>query len=237
MASTVAAATDADELRGCEGAAAAAYFGALAGELGEQWGFRKRVRRPPTDPVNALLSFGYTLATAEMTRHVVRAGLDPRVGLLHGLRYGRESLPLDLVEEFRVPLVDRFTLTLLRRRQLVAADFEAGEGGAVRLTDAARRRYLEVWEERLQSRAVGLRQGEAEDEGLDIAVGRDGEELAQPTWRRLMMRQVRRLCRTFLYSEAYAGLFSQTAASGSENRPNTRQNGSHRPVSDDKDLE
>jgi CRISPR-associated protein Cas1 len=101
---------DLDALRGVEGVASAEYFGVFDELLAEGWSFPGRVRRPPTDPVNAMLSFGYTLACGEVAKALFMRGFDTRIGLLHGLRYGRESLVLDMVEEFRAAMVDRFVL-------------------------------------------------------------------------------------------------------------------------------
>lgn len=204
-------AADLNALRGIEGAAAAAYFGAFREIVGAAWPFPGRVRRPPTDPVNALLSFGYTLATAELARHLVRGGFDTRIGLFHGLRYGRESLPLDLVDEVRAPMVDRFTTNLLHRRQLSTDDFEHGDDSSVRLSNDARRRYLELWEEMLSTRAVQLR-GEAQPSDVDepiTLVGRDDEDPDHSvTWRRRMQRQVARLYQFLMRGTPYQGLLA-----------------------------
>jgi CRISPR-associated protein Cas1 len=140
-------------LRGAEGVAAAVYFGAWP----RLWRnpevvFTGRQRRPPRDPLNALLGFGYTLAGNELYAAVTSVGLDPHLGFLHGISYGRPSLSLDLLEEFRAPLVDRLTLRLINLKIITAADFEppaAGEGeepAGLRLTAAARKRYLVEWE-------------------------------------------------------------------------------------------
>lgn len=198
-------------LRGLEGAASAAYFDAFPSMLGPSWAFPGRVRRPARDPVNALLNFGYTLATAEVARHLLRASFDLRIGLLHGIRYGRESLALDLVEELRAPLVDRFTLRLLHRRQIQRDDFIThDEDGAVRLTDDARRRYLEWWEEALSSRAPLLRNDRstpdddaaphaAQVEGLEKQrLGPNPKAPNEITWRFRIERQAHRLARFLL---------------------------------------
>ena len=97
--------------------------------------FRGRSRRPPLDPVNALLSFLYTLLTHDCRSAAESVGLDPAVGFLHRDRPGRPSLALDLMEELRPALADRLALSLINRRQLRARDFETRDGGAVLLTD------------------------------------------------------------------------------------------------------
>ncbi len=152
---------DLEALRGVEGVASAEYFGVFDDMLTEGWRFPGRVRRPPTDPVNAMLSFGYTLACGEVAKALFLRGFDTRIGLLHGLRYGRESLVLDMVEEFRASMVDRFVLKRFNLGQMKAEDFETHDDGAVRLTTSARRDFLEAWEKLLDERAP-LLQSEAE---------------------------------------------------------------------------
>jgi len=204
---------DVETLRGFEGAASAAYFEVFGEMLSEPWTFPGRVRRPPKDPVNALLSFGYTLAGTEVARQLMWAGFDLRIGMIHGLRYGRESLPLDLVEELRAPMVDRFTLSLLNNRQLGEEDFERVEGtGAVRLTGEGRRRYLGWWEEMMMKQAPALR-NEPEGEAGSMRLGRDGpgEELeggGRVSWRRRIERQVAGLRRFLMDGVPYRPLQS-----------------------------
>ncbi|PSJ65862.1 type I-C CRISPR-associated endonuclease Cas1c [Kumtagia ephedrae] len=140
-----------DRLRGSEGEAANLYFSVFdhlirAPEAGMRW--TGRSRRPPLDPVNALLSFLYTLLTHDCRSACESVGLDPAVGFLHRDRPGRPSLTLDLMEELRPALADRLALSLINRRQLRAGDFETREGGAVLLTDEARKTVLGAWQER-----------------------------------------------------------------------------------------
>lgn len=119
-------ATSLDTLRGLEGSGARAYFAvlrqALHGELAVS--FAKRARRPPPDPINALLSLGYTLLGEAMMTALEVVGLDPYVGFFHGDKYNQPSLALDLIEEFRTPIVDSLVLTLVNKRMLGPADFE-----------------------------------------------------------------------------------------------------------------
>jgi CRISPR-associated protein Cas1 len=144
-------ATPLDEVRGLEGEAAQAYFGVFGNMLRvDDFVFPGRVRRPPTDPVNALLSFIYVLLTHDLRSALEGVGLDPAVGFLHRDRPGRPSLALDLVEEFRAWFADRLALSLLNRRQLSLKDFETQTGGAMRLSDAARRTLLVAYQERKQ---------------------------------------------------------------------------------------
>lgn len=142
---------DADSLRGAEGEAAALYFGVfdhLIRSPDADFAFRGRSRRPPLDPTNALLSFLYTLLTHDCRSAAESVGLDPAVGFLHRDRPGRPSLALDLMEELRPILADRLALSLINRRQLRAGDFEKQDGGAVILTDEARKTVLTAWQER-----------------------------------------------------------------------------------------
>lgn len=142
---------DADRLRGMEGEAAALYFAVFdhpirAPDAALRW--TGRSRRPPLDPINALLSFLYTLLTHDCRSAAEAVGLDPAVGFLHRDRPGRPSLALDLMEELRPVLVDRLALSLVNRRQLRAGDFERQYGGAVMMTDDARKTVLTAWQER-----------------------------------------------------------------------------------------
>ncbi|HDZ73661.1 MAG TPA: type I-C CRISPR-associated endonuclease Cas1 [Aurantimonas coralicida] len=140
-----------ERLRGSEGEAANLYFSVFdhlirAPEPEMRW--RGRSRRPPLDPVNALLSFLYTLLTHDCRSAAESVGLDPAVGFLHRDRPGRPSLALDLMEELRPALADRLVLSLVNRRQVTARDFTTREGGAVMLSDDARRTVLTAWQER-----------------------------------------------------------------------------------------
>ena len=147
----VAMAPDADIVRGLEGDVARRYFevfSIMVREGRDVFAMNGRTRRPPLDRMNALLSFMYTLVTADCVAAVEGVGLDPQVGYLHTLRPGRPSLALDLVEEFRSFLADRLALTLINRRQLTAGDFEERPGGAVSLTEKGRRTVLTAYQER-----------------------------------------------------------------------------------------
>ncbi len=147
----VKSAVSIDQARGIEGEAANAYFGVFNELLrGTGFVFGGRVRRPPTDPVNALLSFGYSLVTHECASALHGVGLDPYVGFLHRDRPGRLSLALDLLEEFRAAWVDRFVLTLINRKQIQLNDFITEGSGAVRLTENARKKLLTAYQERKQ---------------------------------------------------------------------------------------
>ena len=122
--------TDLDRLRGYEGEAASLYCGVFGHALlvaDDTLAFRGRSRRPPTDPVNALLSFIYTLLVHDCRGALEGVGLDPAAGFLHRLRPGRPSLALDLMGELRAPLADWLALSMLNRRELGPADFRVME--------------------------------------------------------------------------------------------------------------
>ncbi|MDR2530118.1 MAG: type I-C CRISPR-associated endonuclease Cas1c [Oscillospiraceae bacterium] len=141
----------AGELRGIEGEAASSYFSVfddLILQNKEEFYFRGRSRRPPLDNVNALLSFMYALLSNDISAALSAVGLDPFVGFFHTDRPGRRSLALDLLEELRAPLADRFVLTLVNTKQLSAGDFLLKESGAVQLRDDARKSMLTAWQNR-----------------------------------------------------------------------------------------
>ncbi len=134
-------------LLGLEGQATAVYFEAYR-RMFNRLGFERRTRRPPADPVNSLLSLGYTLLTNEYVSAASAVGFDPYLGFLHATSYGRPSLALDLCEELRHPLVDMLTLDLVNRAIIKADDFSADTGGFLLKPDA-RRRYFAKYERRM----------------------------------------------------------------------------------------
>lgn len=141
-----------DVLRGHEGEGSAAYFGVFDHLIkAEGFSFTKRVRRPPTDPVNALLSFGYALLANDVHAAVNVLGFDPYCGYLHADRYGRPSLALDLMEEFRPLLVDTTVLTCLNKRVIQSGDFTVALGNVHSLTPEGRKKFLLQYEERKQT--------------------------------------------------------------------------------------
>ena len=144
-------ASDMDSLRGIEGEGAQIYFSVFDDMILQQkddFYFSTRNKRPPRDNVNALLSFAYSLAASMCTSSLEAVGLDPYVGFMHTDRPGRISLALDLVEELRAPLCDRFVLTLINKKVISAKDLEKQEDGAVRLTDNGRRSFITAWQKR-----------------------------------------------------------------------------------------
>jgi CRISPR-associated protein Cas1 len=142
-----------DAVRGIEGEAAAQAFSVydeLILQQKEAFFLRQRNRRPPLDNVNALLSFTYTLLAHDTAAALETHGLDPYIGFLHRDRPGRISLALDMMEELRPVLADRFVFSLINRRVVAASDFRKEAGGAIRMQDDARRTVLSAWQARKQ---------------------------------------------------------------------------------------
>ncbi|MDW8481315.1 MAG: type I-C CRISPR-associated endonuclease Cas1c [Meiothermus sp.] len=140
-----------DEVRGLEGQAASAYFGAFGDLLlSGEFRFDGRNKRPPRDPVNALLGFLYALLTTQCTAALEGVGLDPQMGFLHALRPGRNALALDLVEEFRAWWADRLALSLINRKQMSLEHFEERPGGAVMLNEEGRKVVIVAFQNRRQ---------------------------------------------------------------------------------------
>jgi CRISPR-associated protein Cas1 len=168
-----------ESLQGFEGTAGAIYYKQF-GKMLKTVGFPGRKKHPSTDPANALLSLGYVMLGNEIASLLEARGFDPAIGFLHGIRYGRHSLALDLIEPFRQPVIDRLTLRLLNRRQVTPEDFEGGESG-VRLVPEAFKRYLGLYEDHLR--------GESEGAG-------------SPTWRERLRQQVDSLKEMVMAGEA-----------------------------------
>lgn len=142
-----------DELRGVEGDVARTYFGCFNELITTQradFVFRERSRRPPLDPVNALLSFLYTLLVHDVRGACESVGLDPQVGFLHRDRPGRPSLALDLMEELRAPIADRLALSLINLRQVSASGFRRDAAGGWTMDDDTRKTVLIAYQKRKQ---------------------------------------------------------------------------------------
>ena len=145
----LADATSIDEIMGHEGAATREYFRAWRDYLPPDWGFTARQRRPPPDPVNAMLSFGYTLLASEAVAALGAAGLDPAVGFLHQARWGRPNLALDLMEEFRPVIVDAVILRCLATGIVRSEDFTTQPDLGCRMNPPSRRAFLAAYERRM----------------------------------------------------------------------------------------
>jgi CRISPR-associated protein Cas1 len=150
-----------DALRGIEGQAAACYFEGFALMLRRGFPFTSRSRRPPRDPVNALLSLGYTLLYNEAIAALAAAGFDPYFGFLHKTHYGRCSLALDLIEDFRPVAADRLALNLINLEALKPVDFATQQGGGVLLGSDGRKRFLREYERLMTAEFNNRKTGEA----------------------------------------------------------------------------
>lgn len=156
MARKATRATASETLLGIEGAAARTYFAHFSGMLKPRTGdigefdFEGRNRRPPRDPVNALLSLAYAMLTKDMAVTLFSVGFDPYLGFYHSPRYGRPSLALDLMEEFRPLVADSVVISAINNGEIDAQDFYR-RAGAVSLKDSGRRKFLEAYERRMDS--------------------------------------------------------------------------------------
>ena len=158
-----------DAARGIEGEAARVYYAVfrdLARSDDGAFAFAGRSRRPPLDPMNALLSFLYTLLVHDCRSALETVGLDPGVGFLHRERPGRPSLALDLMEELRPVFADRVALSLVNRRQLAGVDFETAASGAVAMREDARRTVLVAYQDRKKDEITHPFLGEKTTVGL-----------------------------------------------------------------------
>jgi len=149
-----------NSLLGVEGSASARYFGGYRTLLGAAWQFNARNRRPPKDPINVLLSLGYTLLTRAAENAVLTVGLDPYAGFLHRDVYNRPSLALDLVEELR-PVIEGLVLHVCHHDLVSPADFRPGDEGErpVVMEREAVKRYIRAYEERMAKKALYPRTG------------------------------------------------------------------------------
>lgn len=146
-------ATAVHSVRGIEGDAATLYFSAFNSMVNvpaPEFKYTKRTRRPPLDPLNALLSFAYTILSHDVRSACEASGLDSQVGFLHRDRPGRAGMALDLMEEFRPFLADRMVLSLINRQQIHPKEFTLRESGAVYLSDSGRKTFLSAWQQRKQ---------------------------------------------------------------------------------------
>lgn len=141
--------TSLEQVMGVEGLAAKEYFSFWDALLKEPWSFPRRNRRPPTDPVNSLLSFAYGLLRIQVTAAVHLAGLDPYIGYLHEVHHGQPAMVLDLMEEFRPLVADNLVLSVLNHREIQPDDFTESLG-AYRLSEDGRKRFLQAFERKMK---------------------------------------------------------------------------------------
>lgn len=135
-----------NEILGVEGMCSNIYFKAFGQMIDCDFAFNGRNRRPPRDPINVIISLAYTLLTKEMCNALDSESFEPYLGFLHGIRYGRKSLALDLIEEFRQPAVDRLVILLFNKRMIGKLDFEFPEEGRVVLTEDGFKRFCREYE-------------------------------------------------------------------------------------------
>ncbi len=183
QAARIPGALSLDSLRGLEGGCAATHFRLLAKAVPAELGFHGRQRRPPPDPFNALLSFGYVLVGNELQSLLDGMGFDPYLGFYHQVDYGRPSLALDLLEEFRIALVDRMSLKLVNLKVVGREDFEPGREGGVLLSVEGKKKYFHFYEQELTRPAANT------EDGL--------------SYREHFRRQAERLARTLKDEETY----------------------------------
>jgi CRISPR-associated protein Cas1 len=160
-----------DAIRGIEGDAARTYFSVfnhLVVSNDKGFSFNGRTRRPPGDPVNAMLSFVYTLLTADVASALEAVGLDPQAGFLHRDRPGRSGLALDLVEELRAFVGDRLVLSLINRGQVQSRGFETRESGAVWMSDETRKILLATYQQRKNDELIHPFLGEKTTVGMIV---------------------------------------------------------------------
>ena len=169
-----------ESLRGVEGMAAKAWFGLLGKLFAPPWTFSKRVRRPPTDPVNALLSLGYMFLTQRMTARCQAEGLETALGALHEFRPGRPSLACDLIEPLRTPLTDRWVIGLCNQKQVQPSDFEKADDQGVRLTQEKFPAVLADWEQYWSSADGDTRLDQTVGKFIEAARRISGESFSFP---------------------------------------------------------
>ncbi|WP_129678152.1 CRISPR-associated endonuclease Cas1 [Candidatus Chloroploca sp. Khr17] len=190
--------TKVSALLGVEGSATARYFRGLRALFDPAWNFQDRNRRPPTDPVNAALSLGYTLLQHHVLGAVQTVGFDPYLGYLHQPDYHRPSLALDMMEEFRPLIIDSLVLRCCSDGRLTQEDFSVGDDEspyAVRMSDEAKRRFIKAYEERVRIRLT-------HPEGADRGPG-------EVDYARCFELQARRLARAVRGGEPYQPMFSR----------------------------
>lgn len=171
-----------NELMGIEGMCSNVYFSAFAHMLKCDFAFTGRNRRPPRDPVNVILSLGYTFLTREITNALDAESFETYLGFVHGIRYGRKSLALDVVEEFRQPIIDRLTITLFNKRMIGRYDFDYEESGRVVLSEEGFRKFCNEYERWMTGRS---------------------SLVGETSYRRIIRRQISQLKKAITSGESY----------------------------------
>ena len=155
-ANTLSEKKTSNEIMGVEGVCSAIYFSAYGHMFRCKLEFQGRNRRPPRDPINVILSLAYTLLTKEIAAVLEAESFETYLGFLHGIRYGRKSLALDIVEEFRQPIVDRLVLRIFNKQMLSEMDFEMEEGKVMLREDGFKKFCIEY--EKWMKKPVSLKE-------------------------------------------------------------------------------
>jgi CRISPR-associated protein Cas1 len=183
-----------ENLNGHEGAASVAYFKAFRSALRGDWRFDSRQYHPPQDPINALLSLGYTMLYNDLYAAVNVVGLDPFMGFYHQPRHGHAALASDLMEEHRAPLVDRLILTLVNKRVISESDFQRDPDGRIQLKQDALKRFFGFYAQTVQERTFYPYSG------------------VQTSYRQIIELQVRHFARVLMDEEPVYHPFNAEAA-------------------------
>jgi CRISPR-associated protein Cas1 len=183
MLPRIGAARSIENLNGHEGAATVAYFKAFRAALRGDWKFDSRQYHPPQDPINALLSLGYTLLYNDLYAAVNIVGLDPYMGFYHQPRHGHAALASDLLEEHRAPLVDRMILTLVNKRIITESDFQRDQENRIQLKQEALKRFFGFYAQTVQEKTFYPYSG------------------VQTTYRQMIELQVRHFARVLMDEE------------------------------------
>ncbi|GAB4263924.1 CRISPR-associated endonuclease Cas1 [Thermincola ferriacetica] len=187
MSDSVGKAGEVSVLMGIEGMSSAAYFECFARMNRSDLDFGGRQKHPARDHVNAMLNLGYVMITNEVCSILMSMSFDVFLGFLHGIRYGRRSLALDLVEQFRQPLVDSLILKLINRGVFCRRDFETHDDGRVELNDDAFKRFLVCWSREMEH-AAGTRKKSWRDIIIEKCEELEGVFMDRETYRPFEMR-------------------------------------------------
>jgi len=192
-----------DSLRGHEGSATAAYFKLFGRMFKAPWKFSTRTRRPPKDPVNAVLSFGYVVVGSELQSLLDGAGFDPYLGFYHAVDYGRPSLALDILEEFRHTPVDRLALNLFNLGIMEKTDFMNTPGDGVYMNTSGKKKFFEQYEKMLGEHAGHMDRSTVEPSD-DLIDDQSGPQPGKRTFRVVFQRQITALTKAVAEGKDYA---------------------------------
>jgi|Wag4MinimDraft_8_1082659.scaffolds.fasta_scaffold00019_7 CRISPR-associated protein Cas1 len=177
-------ADDENQLRGYEGIGSRYYFSQFNKLLNYNFKFNGRNRRPPTDPVNSMLSFGYSLLLNEVLTAISISGLDPYIGFFHSVEYGKPSLALDLMEEFRQPIIDILVKNIINKKIIDEDDFRK-DGSKVLFTDESKKIFLQEYERKLEKYV------------------KYNDEKENLSWRKTIQHQIKLFRKTIVNNQKY----------------------------------